>query len=214
MTAWLRVMVFGAIAAAGYIGTNLATPTTMGWLAGTPCTAHWFQAHCTLAKDGAFDPLTYAVVLACFAVLLLISVLVLRRSSAYPLLMLFGMLGLCAAAYDVVFRHALLDGPKLVNDTMNVLRFAILASFTLTFAIARRHRLSPAGVLLGVIGSYGAAQLALAAFLVLDDQLIGAFELYMLYVVYAFAAFTLHLMTVSLLISQAPQDRPPGLLQA
>jgi hypothetical protein len=168
-----------------------------------PCDAAWLQPTCDLAPDGRFDAPTYIVIIGGFSATLLAGPLILRRSSVYPFVMLFAAIGLGAAAYDAVFQNTLVNGPKLINDTMNVLRFAIFASFVLTFVIARQHRLPLLGVVVAVVLSFAMAQLAMTAFIAVGDQVIGAFELYLLYVVYAFGAFTLHLMMVSTLITHA-----------
>jgi hypothetical protein len=158
---------------------------------------------CALPPDGGLSLAAYAVSAAVLAAAWIGSALFLRQCALQPFVGLFAALGLCAIAYDLIVGRPLLTGVRLINDTFDVLRFLVFASFALLLTMARRWTMSVPGVALAAAASFAMTIAAMTGFHAIRHGLIGAFELYVLYIAYAFGGFTLHLMTLSLLVAAA-----------
>jgi hypothetical protein len=207
MRSLVRLLAFILIAAGGYaLSARLAAEGAMPLL-GVECRAGLVRVTCLLPADGAPDWRVYAIAAAAVVGLWCVGALFVKDWVLYPFIVLFGTLSLCAMAYDLALLNGLVSGEKLINDTFNVLRLLVLGSFTLTFVMARRTALNPFSVVAAVASSYAATLAAMFGFLLIHARLFGAFELFVLYVVYAFGGFTVHLMTLSLLVSGA---KPPA----
>jgi hypothetical protein len=203
MRSWLRVLGFILIATLVYAASAQLAAVAAGPLTHTPCRAGLFVVTCDLPTDGPPDWRVYAVAGGVIALLCAGTILFAKDWILYPFVILFGTLALGTIGYDLMFQNSLVSGPKLINDTFNVLRLLIFGSFTLTFILARRSRLSWLGMVAASLLSYGAALAAMFGFVIVRPELFGAFQLFVLYVAYAFGGFTLHLMTLSLLVSGA-----------
>ena len=203
MRSWLRILAFILVTTLVYAASAQLAATAAAPLIHTPCHAALFAVTCDLPADAAPDWRVYAVAGGAIALLCAGTILFAKDWILYPFVILFGTLALGTIGYDLAFQNSLVSGPKLVNDTFNVLRLLIFGSFTLTFILARRSRLQWLGVVAAGLLSYGAALGAMFGFIIVRPEMFGAFQLFVLYVAYAFGGFTLHLMTLSLLVSGA-----------
>jgi hypothetical protein len=203
-TAGLVALTAGFYAASGPVDQLVASAF------GIDCVARGLRLECALPADGALSLSAYAVSALALAAAWLASVLWLRNRPAQPFIGLFAALGLGAIAYDLAVGRPLVTGVRLINDTFDVLRFLIFASFALLLLIGRRWIISWLGVGLAAAASFTAATAAMIAFYLVRPGLIGAFELYVLYIAYAFGGFTLHLMTLSRLVAGAKPSLGAG----
>ena len=87
----------------------------------------------------------------------------------------------------------------------------IAASFFLLLVILRHQRYPLLGVARAAFASYSIKVVSVTAFIAVREGIFGATELFLLYVVYAFGAFSLHLMTVCGFIAStaARPEKPP-----
>jgi len=203
MRRWFSATLFILIAALCYAGSAQLAAAISAPLLRLQCEAGLVNVICNFPGANSPDWRVYALIGASIGLLWIWAALFAKHWILYPFITLFGSLALGAIAYDLTFRNGLVSGPKLVNDTFNVLRLLIFASFALTFIMARRSGLRVMGVVAAVVLSYAASLAAMGGFIAVRAELFGAFELFVLYIVYAFGGFTLHLMTLSLLVSGA-----------
>lgn len=206
---WLRTAGLVALAGAFYAASGPIARLAAAAI-GVACQTHGLRLECALPPDGALDSDAYVMSAAALAIAWGGSAVFLRDKPVQPFIALFAALGLGAIAYDLVVGRPLETGVRLINDTFDVLRFLVFASFTLLLTIARRWIVPPSGVVLAATTSFGAAILSMVAFYAIRPGLIGAFELYVLYIAYAFGGFTLHLMTLSRLVAGVRPRSGPG----
>lgn len=199
---WIRTAGLVALAG-GFYAVSAPIGALAARAVGVGCRARGLSLNCALAPDGALDPATYGVSAAALAAAWWCSAVLLRHRPVQPFVGLFAALGLGAIVYDALVGRPLVTGERLINDTFDVLRFLMFASFALLLLIARRWTVSWRGVGLAAATSFAAATVSMIAFYWVRPGLIGAFELYVLYVAYAFGGFTLHLMTLSRLVAGA-----------
>jgi hypothetical protein len=119
-----------------------------------------------------------------------------RKTSAYPFLALAVLLCGSALAWDFLFQNPIIHGPKIVNDTLNILGAVIAASFVMIALLVRDQPYSLARFTVAVALSFGVKTLSSVAYVSLSQTLFGVTELFLLYVVYSFGSFTIHLMTI------------------
>jgi hypothetical protein len=195
-----------ANALAALIGYGAAT-TFSAWsvekATGIACDTVILTVTCAFEPDhGAALP-TYGALAAGAVVLLLAARFLFRERAVYPFIGLISTVALGAMAFDVLAGRTILNAPKIANDTFGVLEFAVFSSLVLTFAIAREAQLRPTRVLIAILASFSATAGARFFYAAIYDQLGGAMELFFLFVLYAFGAFSLHLMSLSLMIASA-----------
>jgi hypothetical protein len=198
----LRTAALTALAGGFYAASGPVDQLAAGAI-GVTCVTHGLQLTCDLPADGPLSQGAYALSAVALAAAWLASTLWLRNRPVQPFIGLFAALGLAAIAYDVAVGRPLVTGQRLINDTFDVLRFLIFASFVLLLLIARRWILSSWSVAVAAAASFTAATVSMIVFYLIRPGLIGAFELYLLYIAYAFGGFTLHLMTLSRLVAGA-----------
>ena len=97
-----------------------------------------------------------------------------------------------------------------MNDTFNTLRFAVTASLLLTFQLGRHVRMPLAGVVAATIASNLAVIAAAAVYVAFAEHLIGTARLFLLFVVYAFGGFGLHVMAIATLFSSSRMRDVPA----
>ena len=196
------------IAILGYILSNKLGAAAMG-LVDIPCSGGATAVTCTYAPDKAGDPtMTIGLALG-VALMLMASCHFWRDRIAHPFVATMAGLATLTLSFDTIYQHPIVQEARIVNDTMNVLGFILLASFTLTALVMRGYRATIPHVA-GAVGiSFAAKTMVMMGFGVLHARIAGgATELLLLFVLYTFGAFSVHLMTIgSMLASAAPVER-------
>lgn len=192
-----RAMIYMVIACAAYIVS--APLTAQGYqLSGhLTCHASQFQVFCRYPQDSSFDVATYLCIGSLAAIAMAITAAFHKSSPYYPLVMFFGNVALFAILYDVLAHEPVQSSSKLTNDTFNTLRFAITASFALVFYIARHARIPAWSAVLAIGLSYVAVYLIGLLFFYISAKIMGATEIYLLFMLYAFGGFSIHIMTIA-----------------
>lgn len=191
------------VALLGYIASNSVGALVLNHLYALGCTADTFTMTCNYSADLQFNWIIYPVALACLFAVMGASYWFAHKSILHPFVMSVGALGGFTIWFDCFFQAPVIHEAQIINDTMNVLSFVMMASFTLTFAILRHSHVPLLTIFKAVFTSYAAKTLFLVVFAGMQPNLMGAFELYILYIVYAFGAFSIHLMTISSLLQSA-----------
>jgi hypothetical protein len=189
--------------AAAAPATALAFATT-----GTGCAYRQFMTDCDFDSH-SFDPAAYGMIALVTAVAMVIVQLKAQHKVWYPIAMLFGTLLLATVCYDVVLRRPVIGADKIVDDTFNTLRFAIMASSLLVFLIARRVRMSIPGTIVTIVASNGAAIAVALVFREVSVHVTGTTKLYLLFLLYAFGGFGAHIMATSWLFSSGRMIETP-----
>lgn len=196
MTYQTRLSLGLAIVFAFYVASNFATAALVPAVYGIPCTVDFLSTQCAFEADKVESMTAYWILGGGIGLVMLALRLFWRDSVIYPFMMLFGILSLGAIAFDVAMVRPVINGPKITNDTINILGSVIAASFFLLLVILRHQRYPLLSVARAAAGSYFIKVLSVTFFIAVREGVHGATELFLLYIVYAFGAFSLHLMTV------------------
>ncbi len=177
---------------------------------GVDCRQQYFRIACDFSNDAVAASASYPAMLA----LLLAAVAAVhwrwRSASAYPFLMLSAALCGGALAWDMAASQPVLLAPKIINDTINILGTVIAASFTLLVILCRRTDFPLGSFALAVLASYTLTLVSVIAFVELSSSVFGVTELFLLYVIYAFGSFTVHLMTVCGFVAKLRDTEVPA----
>lgn len=206
MTRTHAALAYMAIAGVAYAASAplLATALTA---TGADCGYAVLQTTCSFGDRSTYDPTAYAALAGAIAAAMLWARLRAYDRPWYPLIATFGVIALAVALYDTVVGRSVIGGDKLANDTFNTLRFAVLASFLLVFHLAKPVRLGVAGPLVAIASSLMGVLLAGVAFQAFSGHLMGATQLFVLFVVYAFGGFGIHLMAVSTMFAAGRMEK-------
>lgn len=197
----IRPLLHAVVAVAAYAASAPLIVVAMSQL-GRPCVYNQMQTYCRYGDAYEYEALPYFLTASVLAAIMLIARIWFRPRPWYPLIIVFGSVALFAMAYDTILQRPVIQGDKIINDTFNTLRAAIMASFLLVFLVARRMTFSFAGVVRAVAFSFIAAGAVSALFQQISPHVIGATRLYLLFLLYAFGGFGLHMMTVSSLFAK------------
>lgn len=205
-----RVVLAVVIVIAAYAIWGAVTSALVPSLYGYSCAQQFFTISCGFPQDTVAASSAYPALVAFLAVLVVALRHFWQSAAAYPFLMLTVLLCAGGVIWDWIAIRPVLLSPKIVNDTINILGALIAASFTLIIALIRREHFSVARLGLAAITSYGLTILSVMAFLELTKGVFGVTELFLLYVIYAFGSFTLHLMTVCGFVANIPSRSTAG----
>ncbi len=185
-----------ALAVIAYVIANPLAALAMGGTVGVFCASDVLTLNCDYPRHAADLEPAYAALAIIAAAFLLAGRAWFRGALAYPFVMTMAGLTVGTLLYDVTVSRPIIEEARIINDTMTVLGAAMLASFILSFAIMRRGRLSLGHAAIAIVVSFGAKIAAMVGFAIFRETIMGATELLMLFVVYTFGAFTVHLMAL------------------
>lgn len=197
------LLIFG-----GYILSTTLTASVVPIVFGYDCTQKFLTVKCNLPADVVRNGLSEAIMaiyLAGIAIVLLIK----RKSILFPFLMFTIVMAGIAMIWDFFIGNAILSSSRITNDTINILAAVIAASFVLIIMILRKEPYSLIHLGLAIILSYVVKTIASLVLIMVGLSFYGATELFFVYIIYAFGAFTVHLMTVSSFIA-AQQPKKIG----
>lgn len=186
-----------------YLGSNELARWLIEWRFDVRCAVRFLSLGCAYPADSGYSAVTYAILAAVMVAMVAVTSVFLRENVVTPFFQLMGAIGIGVICYDMLFHRPVLTSTKIINDTENILSFVIFASFTLTLIILRNGRVPLHGIALAGLASYSIKVVMMFIFLSMSARVMGATELYMLYVAYAFGTFTIHIMTISALVARA-----------
>ena len=183
-----------------------ASAPIMAWAfaqTGSHCTVDQLLLTCRFVARPVFEPVTYGMLAGSTIVSLAFTHLTSRNKPWYLAIMFFGVLTLSALAWDSVMMRYVQNAEKLINDTINTLRFAVLASHVLFIAIVRHLRITLAATAFSVMASFAGVAAAGLLFAAVSDEIMGASRLLILFLLYALIGFGIHLMSIATLTARA-----------
>lgn len=188
---------FALFVAAGHYFSNVLGGDAVGAVSGVACSSGLLFANCAYPADNAFNPAAYGA-LAAFLGAAMLFVGVKRRDSViFPAVLLFGGLGLAAMAYDLVTGAGVIRHAAIINSLVNALSLGLLAGLLLVPLLALGHRLSLLNLSGAALVTFAGKIAALVLFAVLEPLFRGAAELWLLYFLFLFGAFNLHVAAIS-----------------
>lgn len=192
----LLAIVYMTIAVAAY-AVSAPIVASVLTMAGTSCTSGLVTTTCDFGRQASFDPAVYGALATAAAGALLWARLSAHDRPWYPLVATFSLIALGAMAYDAVFALPVIGGGKLSNDTFDMLRLTVLTSFLLVFGLGKHIRYDLFRAVSAVAVSLAGLVIAELAFQAFSGHLVGATQMFMIFVLYAFVGFGIHLMAVS-----------------
>ena len=201
-----------AIAVSGYLLANPLGVAAMA-AAGVGCRADLVAVNCAYVSDKPGNPAMMVGLALGAALMLFLSCHYWRDRVAHPFIATMAGLTTLTLAFDTLYRHPIVQEARIINDTMNLLSFVLLASFVLTAVVMRGYRATVLQAVAAVAVSFCVKIFAMAGFALLRTGISsGATELLLLFVVYTFGAFSLHLMSLSWMLDggRAVAPSPAG----
>ena len=181
-----------------YFAANALSVPIMDLLAGQSCVnAGWF-VECHQELDTSANPLAN-LALAAIALLSMLGLRAFaRQTSIYPFGILICTVTLFAIGLDAIVQRGILNHDRLVNDTMNALSIVILGSFVVVTSIASFRQLPVLRLGAAVLWSFAVKIAGMVVFAFLEQSFRGPVELWLLYGVFMWMVFGLHLMSISI----------------
>ena len=148
------------------------------------CTTSFLTTVCDYPADAAMLGSAQAW-LAAFLCVAGLACWFIRKSSAYPFLALAVLLCSGALLWDFLFEHPIIHGPKIVNDTLNILGAVIAASFCHDCPDGARSALFARKIWNRCCTVLRRQDAFLGRLCGVEPKLFGVTELFLLYIVYS-----------------------------
>lgn len=184
-----------AVAVGGYLVTGPLTADLMAAV-GTQCTATAFRTVCAFPPQQGWTAQPYLALAAMATCGIVAARTIWRDASPAMLINVFCGVVLAATIYDSLLRMPAIGEAKLSNDTLDTLRFAVLASLLMTAGISRRAPAPLWASTVATVASYASTMLATLVYASVSSPYIGATRMTMLFLVYTMVGFGLHIMAV------------------
>jgi hypothetical protein len=196
--------VFALLALGGHYLSNTVGADAVQAAAGVSCSSDFFAVTCAYGTDDTFRPAAYGGLAALLGAAMLLVAWKRRDSVIFPFVMLFGGLGLGAMSYDLITGAGIVRHGAMINGAMNALSFGLLAGLLLVPLLAVRRGLSLVHLGIAAMITFAGKVAVLALFAVIEPLFRGAIELWLLYFVFLFGAFNLHVGSVSAALAPLP----------
>jgi hypothetical protein len=199
------------LTALSYYCANLVGAELMSIVVGQSCTSSVWFVRCHLPDDVSSSPVANtALGLIAFASILALRTFG-RNLSVYPFGLLICSITIFVVGVDAVAQRGILYHDRIVNDTMNALSIVLLGSFLVITSIASFRDLPVIRLSLAIVWSYLVKVVGMLIFGILQWSFRGPVELWLLYGIFTWMVFGLHLMSVSLaLVGVDNSSRTPG----
>ena len=161
------------------------------------CVSAGFSIHCEILRPDGFGwPAHLVVLLASLAALILIRT-VFTSFAAVPFFALAGATLIFCSGFDLLFNLPVKNFSQLFSETFNLLSFVIFLSFSFAIAITPGDLRMFPRFLAAMLQSYVTRDLVFLFYVGIQGHYPGMTGLYLLFVVYSFGAFTIHIMSVA-----------------
>ena len=188
----------GGAVAIWLLAGELAAPVISA-LSPAQCEARGMFTHCVLPAAEGIDIPTHLAMLAVTVVAAAFVVMFMWERVAAPFLLFqLVLFGFCLV-FDVLVGKPISNASLIFSDTLNILGVVILLSFFFAIAIGIG---TPLSLTVAAIASHTARLLSFAAFAWLQPHFPGASGMFLLFTMYAFGTFTLHVMSISVLAAR------------
>ena len=161
------------------------------------CSSAVLTLSCEVPRPGDFGwPAHLAVVVLSLGLATLFLTRLRGSSSALFFLLSAGTLGFCGA-FDFVAQLPVKNFSKLFTQSFNLLSFVIFLSFLFAIVIVVPDMRLVRRAVAAMLQSYIARDLAFLLYLAVQPWFPGMTALYLMFTVYSFGAFTIHIMSVA-----------------
>ena len=161
------------------------------------CLSNLLTLSCELPRPGLFGwPAHLAVFVLSLGIVALFTTRLRRYSSALFFLLSAGTLGFCCV-FDFVLQLPVRNFSRLFTQTFNLLSFVIFLSFLFAIVIVTPNMRLVYRTVGAMLQSYIARDLAFVLYLAVQPWYPGMTALYLMFTVYSFGAFTIHIMSVA-----------------
>lgn len=152
---------------------------------------------CTFAKPNAWNHMGELLIAALAAAAILCIRLFARSMIAAPFMLLVLYLVLGCALVDAIFERPLLAADQIITDTLNVLSFVVALSLFFVAMVAPYNSALALRYVVACATSFAARDLSFLIFLAIKAAFPGTLALFLLFFLYSFGCFTIHLMSVA-----------------
>lgn len=207
----LTYSAFALLVVIGHLLSNVLAMDAAAVTAGLTCAGDAVSLRCAFGEDATYSPAAYAGLATFLAGALVFAGVKRRHSVILPFAMLFGGLGLFALAYDLFARASVIGHAAMVNGAFNALALGLVASLLLVPLLLVRTGLSFLRLSAAAIVTFAGKIAALALLALVEPLFRGAVEMWFLYFVFLFGAFSAHIGALAFAIAGADAAAPAAL---
>ncbi|MBR0778620.1 hypothetical protein JQ625_27640 [Bradyrhizobium diazoefficiens] len=161
------------------------------------CVSDYVTLSCDLVREPAFQWSSHLVLLgAALAVLAVTSIGLIRLSIAPFLFLMIAALLFCLS-FDMAFQLHVKNFSRLFSSTFNLTTLVMFFSFLFMMVIMRFEIRLGWRFIGAMLQSYFTRDVAFLFYAAVQGAYIGTTALYLLFIAFAFGAFTIHIMSIA-----------------
>jgi hypothetical protein len=161
------------------------------------CASSYVTLSCDLVREPTFQLSPHVVLLgAALTVLAVTSIFLVRLSIAPFLFLMIAALLLCLS-FDTIFQLHVKNFSRLFSSTFNLTTLVMFFSFLFMMVIMRFEIRLGRRFIGAMLQSYFTRDVAFLFYAAVQGAYIGMTALYLLFIAFAFGAFTIHIMSIA-----------------
>jgi hypothetical protein len=162
---------------------------------------------CEVERSQTFEWLPHLILFLTAAIAFVASLTVVRR---FPIALFFLFMTavlVFSAGFDLIFQLPVKNFSRLLSSTFNLTSFVLFCSFAFVIAITPPNPRLKWRFYFAIIQSYAARDLAFVFYLAVQSSYVGMTSMYLLFVIFSFGMFTIHIMSVSGILQRSAELR-------
>jgi hypothetical protein len=176
------------------------------------CVSSYATLSCDLVREPVFQWPSYIVLLvAALAALAVTSIFLLRFSTAPFFLFMIATLLFCLG-FDMIFQLPVRNFSRLFSSTFNLTTVVIFFSFLFMMVITRFEITLGWRFFGAMMQSYLMRDAAFLFYAAVQGRYAGMTALYLMFVAFAFGAFTIHIMSIAGIWHRSAELRDDGVI--
>jgi hypothetical protein len=171
------------------------------------CSSSYLTVTCDIPRAGDFQWSAHVILLLIAAASLITTVMALYRFSIAPFFMFMLATLIFCLGFDLIFHLPVKNLSRLFSSTFNLASFIIFFSFIFMIAITPFNVAVYRLFFTAMMQSYLARDLAFLFYVAIQWVYIGMTSLYLMFVAFSFGAFTIHIMSIAVILRRSGELR-------
>jgi hypothetical protein len=173
------------------------------------CVSSYAAFACDIERAQGFQWMPYLILLAAAVAALVVTLLFLYRLSIAPFFLFMIATLMFCVGFDMIFQLPVRNFSRLFSSTYNLTTVVVFFSFLFMMVIVRFEMRLGWRFFGAMMQSYLMRDLAFLFYAAVQGLYAGMTSLYLMFVAFAFGAFTIHIMSIAGILRRSAELRDP-----
>jgi hypothetical protein len=201
------LILINALALLGSNALFILLPDGFGLIS---CDPSVFVVKCEVWRSQTFEWLPHLILFLTAVIAFITTLTIVRRLPIALFFLFMTTVLLFSVGFDLVFQLPVKNFSRLLSSTFNLTSFVLFCSFAFVIAITPSNPRLKWRFCGAIIQSYAARDMAFAFYLAVQSSYVGMTSMYLLFVMFSFGMFTIHIMSISGILQRSAALRDQG----